>query len=146
MATKLSTSVTSIDSEKRKILHLAAVFACNFPNFLYSVAEEILVDKELPFDLLRPLIVETASKIIETSPEDVQTGPAIRDDQKTMDDHMRMLEEYPGYRDVYQMLTKLLIDKSTKYKVQRAKKIFLPLWGKVRKGETQNPEHKSQNQ
>ena len=121
MANKLSTSVTAIDSEKRKILHLAAVFACNFPNFLYSVAEEILIDKGLPFDLLRPLIIETASKIIETSPGDVQTGPAIRNDQKTIAEHLRMLEGYPGYMSVYELLSDLIINFRAKSQEPRIK-------------------------
>ncbi len=68
-ANDLSQKVVEVDSEKRKILHLAAVFACNFPNFMYSIAGQILADKGLDFELLRPLILETALKVQKLKPE-----------------------------------------------------------------------------
>jgi len=108
LAVKLSGSVISIDSDQRKRMHLAAVFASNFPNFLYTIAEEILADNKIEFDLLKPLILETAAKIITASPDDVQTGPAIRDDKKTIAEHMHMLQNYPEYGEIYELLSKLI--------------------------------------
>jgi predicted short-subunit dehydrogenase-like oxidoreductase (DUF2520 family) len=104
-AKELSHKVVEADSEKRKILHLAAVFANNFPNFMYTVADQILSDNNLDFDLLRPLILETALKAQELKPEEAQTGPARRGDDKILMDHARLLKEYSEYRRIYKMLS-----------------------------------------
>jgi predicted short-subunit dehydrogenase-like oxidoreductase (DUF2520 family) len=106
LAKDLSTKVVGVDSEKRKILHLAAVFASNFPNFMFSIADKILTENKLDFDLLRPLILETAMKVQELRPEKAQTGPARRGDEEIMKKHIRLLNEYPEYRKIYEMLSK----------------------------------------
>ncbi len=101
----LSGNVLEIDSEKRKILHLSAVFACNFTNHLYAMAEEILVAHHLEFDILRPLINETASKVQHALPKTVQTGPAIRHDEATIQKHIQLLKEQPELLEIYKTLS-----------------------------------------
>lgn len=106
LAQKISSRVYEVSSEQRATLHVAAVFANNFSNYLFSIAEEISQAKKLPFDLLRPLILETARKVQEQSPADAQTGPAVRKDRKTIERHLRYLQQHhPEYVSLYQMLT-----------------------------------------
>jgi predicted short-subunit dehydrogenase-like oxidoreductase (DUF2520 family) len=109
LARTVSNNVYRIDSVKRKILHLAAVFACNFPNYLYYAANRVLQQHDLDFSLLRPLILETAEKVQEHLPADVQTGPAIRHDEKTMDAHLQLLAGNPDLQAVYEQLSQLII-------------------------------------
>ncbi len=109
LAWTVSQNVYRVDSEKRKILHLAAVFACNFPNYLYQAAGAILAENQLDFNLLRPLIAETAAKVQEQLPEQVQTGPAIRNDINTMQAHLQLLEQHPDLKQVYSLLSQLII-------------------------------------
>ncbi|HEX3384524.1 MAG TPA: Rossmann-like and DUF2520 domain-containing protein, partial [Mucilaginibacter sp.] len=82
LARTVSNNVYRVHSEQRRILHLAAVFACNFPNYLYYAAGELLREHNLDFNMLRPLILETAVKVQEHLPGDVQTGPAVRNDEQ----------------------------------------------------------------
>lgn len=102
---KLSEQVIEVDSEKRKILHVAAVFACNFTNHLYAVSEELLAEHNLSFDLIRPLIFETANKVQHALPKDVQTGPAIRNDEQTLKKHEELLINQPQLLTIYQTLS-----------------------------------------
>lgn len=111
LAQSISNNVYEIDSTKRRTLHLAAVFACNFPNYLYHVAQEILADQRLNFDLLRPLILETALKVQSNLPANVQTGPAVRNDQKTMDSHLELLNYEPEWATLYRLLSQGIIKK-----------------------------------
>lgn len=104
-ANKLSHNVREIDSEKRKILHLAAVFACNFTNHLYALAEEILEANQLNFEILRPLITETANKVQHALPLQVQTGPAIRNDEETLKKHEELLVKQPQLLNIYKTLS-----------------------------------------
>ncbi len=76
----------------------------NFTNYLYQIGSEILKDDNLPFDLLKPLIVETASKIETLSPEKAQTGPAKRNDIKTIEKHLHLLGN-SRYRKLYELFT-----------------------------------------
>ena len=103
----ISEVVVEIDSEKRAKIHVAAVFVNNFVNYLYQIGEEILEENDIPFDLLKPLIKETANKIQTLSPELAQTGPAKRNDTKTIEKHLKLLDDTP-YKEVYLMLTKKL--------------------------------------
>ena len=102
---KLSTSVNQINSEERKTLHLAAVFVNNFVNHLYAVGADILHDKKLDFDLLKPLIRETAEKIESLRPIDAQTGPAKRNDQNTINTQLKMLQDKPEFQKIYSFAT-----------------------------------------
>jgi len=102
---KLSSSVNQINSEERKTLHLAAVFVNNFVNHLYAVGADILHDKKLDFDLLKPLIRETAEKIESLTPIEAQTGPAKRNDQNTIDAQLKMLQDKPEFQKIYSFAT-----------------------------------------
>jgi predicted short-subunit dehydrogenase-like oxidoreductase (DUF2520 family) len=105
IARVLSVRVVRLSSEKRKYLHLAAVFACNFANHLYALAAEILEKQGLNRDLLLPLIQETASKVDELSPLEAQTGPAVRNDKNVMDKQLEILKEQPDLQSVYRLLS-----------------------------------------
>jgi predicted short-subunit dehydrogenase-like oxidoreductase (DUF2520 family) len=87
----ISENVHHIDSEQRKKLHLAAVFVNNFTNYLYDVGESLCLDEGLSFDLLKPLILETAEKVQRLSPKEAQTGPARRNDSESMEAHLELL-------------------------------------------------------
>ena len=91
LAGSISQNVHHIDSEQRKKLHLAAVFVNNFTNYLYGVGEELCLEEGLSFDLLKPLILETAEKVRTISPKEAQTGPASRNDEKSMESHLELL-------------------------------------------------------
>ncbi len=103
----LTGNVSEITSEQRGTLHLAAVFVNNFVNYLYRVGDDILTKQSLPFDLLKPLIFETARKIEQLSPEEAQTGPAKRHDQKTIGNHLHLLDGSP-YKELYTALTEAI--------------------------------------
>lgn len=109
-AESLSAKVVEIGSDERQFLHLAAVFACNFSNYMYRVADEILRGSNLDFDLLRPLILETAMKVQEMKPAEAQTGPALRRDRKTMGKHIEMLKKYPEWQKIYEIMNKGILE------------------------------------
>ena len=109
LAQTISNSVYCISSDQRKILHLAAVFACNFPNYLYDAARNLLADNQMDFALLRPLILETAQKVQDSLPADVQTGPAVREDQLTLANHLKMLNDEPQLKMIYELLSQGII-------------------------------------
>ena len=109
LAQTISNNVSRVNSAQRKVLHLAAVFACNFPNYLYEVARGLLAKDGLDFNLLRPLILETAQKVQHSFPEDVQTGPAIRNDKFTMDAHLQLLHNEPDLKLIYNLLSQEII-------------------------------------
>ena len=77
---QLSKNVINLDSESRRNLHIAAVFACNFSNHMYTISEKILSESDLDFRLLLPLIDQTVMKLKDNKPSDTQTGPAKRND------------------------------------------------------------------
>lgn len=105
VAAALSEKVYIVPTEQRKILHLAAVFACNFPNYLFDVAQQLLAEHQLSFDIIRPLIAETANKAQTALPKDVQTGPAVRNDEQTMAKHKNLLQKKPDWVNIYQLLS-----------------------------------------
>lgn len=109
VAFTISNNVYTVNSAQRKILHLAAVFACNFPNYLYGVAQQLLAQHQMEFSMLRPLIQETAQKVEEQLPANVQTGPAVRNDQGTMNIHLQMLSDMPGLQELYTLLSQGII-------------------------------------
>lgn len=89
----ISEKVYELTSDQRKKMHLAAVFANNFTNHLYSISESICQQEGLSFELLQPLILETAKKVQSISPKDAQTGPAKRGDKKTIESHLKLLKD-----------------------------------------------------
>jgi len=104
VATSITTITKRINSDQRAALHLAAVFVNNFTNQLYRVAHEITESQGAEFDLLKPLILETAKKVQDHSPLRAQTGPAKRNDKKTIKKHLKLLDN-EHHKDVYKLLT-----------------------------------------
>lgn len=104
VAMKLSCHVCEISSEQRQYLHLAAVFANNYSNYLYQVAFDLLEKEGVDHSLLMPLIIETVSKINTLHPKDAQTGPARRNDQTTINKHIQLLRNHAEYKELYQIL------------------------------------------
>ncbi len=113
LAKTISNSVYNVNSEQRKALHVAAVFVCNFTNHLYQIGNEICQQNHLPFAILKPLIQETANKIVTLSPEEAQTGPAIRKDTQTINTHLNFLTD-EHQKEIYKMITKSIIDNGKK--------------------------------
>ena len=103
LAKHLGNKIYAINSEQRKILHVAAVFVNNFTNHLYKIGNDICNDNDVPFEILQPLIEETSEKIKELSPEKAQTGPAIRNDKKTIKNHLNLLTK--KQQNIYTILT-----------------------------------------
>jgi predicted short-subunit dehydrogenase-like oxidoreductase (DUF2520 family) len=108
-AKSISSNVKKVNSEERKTIHLAAIFACNFSNHMYAIADEILNKNKLSLDLLKPLIEETADKIKNNSPVKVQTGPAIRGDKKVMEEHLKMLKGNKKLKEIYEAMSQSII-------------------------------------
>ncbi len=104
LARKLSGNVRFLSSDKRKSLHLAAVFACNFTNHIYALAVRLLQEQDIPADVLLPLIDETAAKIHTMPPRLAQTGPAIRYDENVINKHLAMLDD-PDMRSIYRLIS-----------------------------------------
>jgi predicted short-subunit dehydrogenase-like oxidoreductase (DUF2520 family) len=105
LATALSSQVMTLDTEARRHLHLAAVFACNFVNHCYQLSSEILEKYHLPFEVMLPLIDETAAKVHSLMPIDAQTGPAIRYDQNVMQAQLQLLNDQPRLAQVYELMS-----------------------------------------
>jgi predicted short-subunit dehydrogenase-like oxidoreductase (DUF2520 family) len=110
-AALISSKVIDSTNEMRLLMHVAAVFVSNFSNAVYTIACDFLKEKKLNFDLLKPLIVETAAKAIEINPVEAQTGPARRNDLYTIERHQKILEQYPDKKAVYDLLTKYIQSK-----------------------------------
>jgi len=105
---RISHQVRLTSESDRKQLHLAAVFVNNFVNELYQIGAEILAEKRLPFELLLPLIQETAAKVQALPPDQVQTGPALRGDLSTIERQLDLLEAHPDWRELYGLMTGLI--------------------------------------
>ena len=104
-AASISDSVKHVGDEERLKIHAAAVIVSNFTNYLYSVAEDFCQKEDLDFNMLKPLILETAHRVQNASPSKVQTGPAVRKDILTMDKHLRIFAAHPKLRITYLRLT-----------------------------------------
>jgi predicted short-subunit dehydrogenase-like oxidoreductase (DUF2520 family) len=102
-ASLLSEKVFEIDSRGRKNLHLAAVFANNFSNHMFALSKEVCLEYGLPFELVKPLILETARKVMVLEPEDAQTGPARRQDEKVMNQQSSQLDQEK--KEIYSLLS-----------------------------------------
>ena len=105
LARSVSQDVQVMNSKKRKQVHLAAVFVNNFSNHLLAIAEELLKHEHLKLKLLQPLLEETISKTGKQSPSKIQTGPAARGDQQTMQEHIRMLKKHKGFLSIYKAIS-----------------------------------------
>ena len=105
LARTVSHNVYKINDADRFIVHIAAVIACNFSNYMYSIADDLLRTHQLPFEILKPLIKETAQKVMHGEPNAVQTGPAKRGDQETIRKHLKFLDENPELQKLYSLLS-----------------------------------------
>ena len=106
IAELLDSKTYLITSEQRKKIHLAAVFACNFSNYMYDISSQILEDIGVNFEIMHPLIMETAEKIQSVQPYKAQTGPAVRFDDKIISSHLTMLKERRDLKKIYNLLSK----------------------------------------
>lgn len=106
LAREISGRVYQLSSEDRKYLHLSAVFACNFANHCYAISQELLEEHGIPFDVMLPLINETAAKVHEMKPKDAQTGPAVRYDENVLGKQSKLLENHPHFKKVYDSMSK----------------------------------------
>lgn len=104
LAKSIGNKIYQIDSEQRKALHIAAVFVNNFTNHMYKMGNDICIEQQVPFEILQPLIEETAVKVKTLLPEKAQTGPAIRNDEKTIKNHLDLLNN--KQKEIYTIITK----------------------------------------
>jgi predicted short-subunit dehydrogenase-like oxidoreductase (DUF2520 family) len=113
IARTISNKTYKVNSEQRKSLHVSAVFVCNFVNHLYQIGNEICTENNVDFEILKPLILETANKIKTLSPKEAQTGPAKRQDSQTINSHLAFLTDV-NQKEIYKILTKSIIDNGKK--------------------------------
>lgn len=111
LANEISKKVVKVNSTKRSSIHLAAVFANNFVNHLYSISSDILKKEKISFDILKPIISETTSRVMNGDPLKSQTGPAKRKDYKTISKHLKMLKADTDKKKVYQSITTSILNK-----------------------------------
>jgi len=111
-ASQISDDVRNISSEQRKYIHLAAVFANNFTNRMTGIAEEILKEQNIDFDILLPLLQETFDKIKKENPNKIQTGPAVRNDKKVIEMHLNLLKNKPDLQKIYSFVSKNISEKA----------------------------------
>ena len=113
LAKSISKKVYAISTSQRKSLHLSAVFVCNFVNHLYSIGEDLCKENQVPYSILTSLITETAQKATKNSPAQVQTGPAVRNDQETINRHLSQLSS-ANFKEIYTLLTQSIQQKHGK--------------------------------
>jgi predicted short-subunit dehydrogenase-like oxidoreductase (DUF2520 family) len=110
LAQSVSKRVQVLDSGQRRLIHLAAVFACNFTNHMLTISRQILRQEDIDFAVLYPLISETLNKSLEIGPEKAQTGPAIRRDMETLDKQLQALEGDEQVAEIYQLISQHILD------------------------------------
>lgn len=108
LATGIGAGAWDCDTEKRRHLHVAAVFANNFSNFMMTTGEAIATEAGFDPSLLRPLMEETIRKALRTGPERAQTGPAVRDDDITIESHLELLSFSPEYQKLYRLISRMI--------------------------------------
>jgi len=108
IAKSLSNNVVKMNSQQRKQLHIAAVFACNFSNHMYSIADDLLAKKNIDFKILLPLIRQTITNLERNRPKEVQTGPAKRKDIAIIQEHIATIKE-KEIKELYQKITTNII-------------------------------------
>ncbi len=113
LSESVSSNVREMSSEDRRYLHLAAVYCCNFVNHCYVLGAEVLSRRGIPFDVMLPLIDETASKVHSCTPSKAQTGPAIRWDENVIEKHRQLLNDAPSLRELYDMFSKSIHDRNS---------------------------------
>jgi predicted short-subunit dehydrogenase-like oxidoreductase (DUF2520 family) len=105
LANSITNKVYMLDSKQRRQLHIAAVIACNFSNLMYRFSEDICKEHSIPFEILQPLILETANKIQSLPPSKAQTGPAQRGDELTIEKHIAALDSNSELQSIYKTLS-----------------------------------------
>jgi predicted short-subunit dehydrogenase-like oxidoreductase (DUF2520 family) len=113
VADSISDKVFIINSGQRRSLHVSAVFVNNFVNHLYTIGNAICDEHQVPFEILQPLIRETAEKIVTLSPSEAQTGPAKRNDKTTIEAHLNFLSD-ENHKNIYKLLTQSIQDNGKK--------------------------------
>ena len=106
LAGQISHRVYQLSCEDRKYLHLSAVFACNFANHCYAASQKLLQQHGIPFDVMLPLIDETAAKVHGMTPKEAQTGPAVRYDENVIGKQIQLLENQPYFQKIYDCMSK----------------------------------------
>ena len=107
---KISSNICIMNSADRKILHIAAVFACNFSNHMYTIANNLLDKQGIPFSMLLPLIQQTGNKLKYNTPNNLQTGPAKRQDIKIIKTHMELLKDNEKLKEIYNLISNHIIE------------------------------------
>jgi predicted short-subunit dehydrogenase-like oxidoreductase (DUF2520 family) len=110
MGKSLGKKTIKISSQERRALHVAAVFASNFTNHMLTLSKEILINNNLNFDYVKPLVAETINKSLSLGPENSQTGPAKRGDLEILDKHMEFLSHDTVVAELYKLLSQHIID------------------------------------
>ena len=105
LAQKLGCKTYNIDESKREVLHLSGVFASNFMNHCVNIAEDILSDNNIDTNIIKPLLEQSHYKIINHGAEASQTGPALRNDNHTIEKHLKLIEKNAQYSAIYRVLT-----------------------------------------
>jgi predicted short-subunit dehydrogenase-like oxidoreductase (DUF2520 family) len=111
IAKRISNNVVVMDSEQRKQLHIAAVFACNFSNQMFAIADDLLAEKNIDFKILLPLIKQTIAKLYENKPKTVQTGPAKRKEKKVIQNHINSLSDEKT-KEIYKLISDSIMEKN----------------------------------
>ncbi len=109
LAMSITDRVLESSHNQRLLLHLAAVFANNFSNHLFSISDDLLKKNELSLDLLLPMLANTVESLKTHTPKDMQTGPAQRGDSSTMQKHLEMLSNRPDLQNVYKALSESIL-------------------------------------
>jgi predicted short-subunit dehydrogenase-like oxidoreductase (DUF2520 family) len=104
VAKSISNNVFKSNEKQRKALHISAVFVNNFVNEMYRIGNEICDENKIPFEILKPLILETVNKVMTLSPKEAQTGPAKRNDKQTIEAHLDFLSN-ENHAKIYKILT-----------------------------------------
>jgi predicted short-subunit dehydrogenase-like oxidoreductase (DUF2520 family) len=110
MASSVSSHVMEADSTRRLYIHLSAIFASNFSNHMFVLAEKLALEYYMPFELLKPLISETTAKALDMSPKTAQTGPAVRGNLKVIEKHIELLKDNPRLQELYRLISESIND------------------------------------
>lgn len=108
-ADSLSEKVYAINSDQRRLLHLSAVFASNFTNFMVAISQELVLENGMDFGILEPIIRQTAGNASSGDVFKLQTGPAVREDRETIREHLKLLTNHPDYKEIYDLITRNII-------------------------------------
>ncbi len=112
LAKTLSKNIHEVDEVQRQWVHVAAVFANNFTNHMYTISERLLLDHNLQFDILKPLILQSVQNLGSHSPQELQTGPATRGDSMTIEKHIELLADHKRLQKIYEILTASILASS----------------------------------